>query len=434
MIISVVTLFPELYKPFLETSLIKRAQQEKRIALEVSSLFNYSAPKERIDAPTYGHGAGMLIKPEVIERAVVDRQELHGQAYKIFFSPQGERLTQDLLREMYEDLEKRPNKHIMVLPARYEGMDARVEEHYADRIISVGDFVLMGGDIPAMMLLEGFLRLVPGVVGKQESIEHESFSGPFVDYPEYTEPIEWKGMRVPDVIRSGNHKAISTWREITAAKASVLNHFEWVRSHKLSSEQERLVEVAMPSHYVILMHDQVKLPDGKEGTTSVTSLDVHDIARSAATYGIKRYYIVTPLLDQQKIIRKLLDFWLGEEGADYNPSRHRAVSRVELVSSLDEALASIKNRENKEPLLMATSARSEEYFQHSGAITYSDQRKVWKHELPVVIIFGTGHGLATSVLKKCAFMLPPVCGFSSFNHLSVRSAAGIVFDRWLGKK
>jgi tRNA (guanine37-N1)-methyltransferase len=237
---------------------------------------------------------------------------------------------------------------------------------------------------------------------------------------------------VPDVVRSGNHKELSEWRENLAARKSTLGHFDWVRTHCLTARQEKLVSAMIPAHYAVLMHTQVILPNDMVGCTSVTSLDIHDIARSACTYGLKGYFIVTPLADQQKIIRKLLGFWASEEGADYNMHRHKALENVYLVSSLDEALEIIAQRENAEPLLMGTSARVPEYEQHACSISYYDQKRVWAAMRPLAFIFGTGRGLAAEVLKRCDFMLPPVKGFGSFNHLSVRSAAAIVFDRWLG--
>src|SRR5579871_559261 len=182
--ISILSVFPDLYGPFLQTSLIKRAQDQGLVSFYLSSFFSQVSPKERIDAPTFGHGAGMVLKPVVVQKAITDQEAQRGKAFKIFFSPHGKKLDQHLLQDLVRRIGMQG--HALLIPARYEGMDARVEEHYADEIVSVGDFVLMGGDLPAMILLEGLLRLVPGVVGKQESVELESFSGPFVDYPEYT--------------------------------------------------------------------------------------------------------------------------------------------------------------------------------------------------------------------------------------------------------
>ncbi|MDP3889310.1 MAG: tRNA (guanosine(37)-N1)-methyltransferase TrmD, partial [bacterium] len=270
--ISIVTVFPELYESFLKTSLIKRAQENNIVHFDIDRFSSFVSPKERIDAPTFGPGPGMLIRPEVVQKAVEDKEKKYGSSFKIFFSPQGHKLDQRKLEQITH--RARQSEHLMLLPARYEGMDARVEQEYADEIISVGDFVLMGGDIPAMMLLEGMLRLIPGVVGKEESVKEESFTGPFVDYPQFTEPVEWKGKVVPDIVRSGNHAAINQWRMQHAIFKTVREHFSWLRSHFLTSEQRKQVKECVPHHYVVLTHGDVLIGDQRTiGSTSVTTID-----------------------------------------------------------------------------------------------------------------------------------------------------------------
>ncbi|HEV2917419.1 MAG TPA: tRNA (guanosine(37)-N1)-methyltransferase TrmD [Candidatus Babeliales bacterium] len=426
--ISIITLFPSLYEPFLQTSLIGRAVDKGLVAFDVQNLFSFAQAKERIDAAVYGHASGMLIKPVIMQKAIEHQEEAHGPAYKIFFSPHGQKLTQKGLENLAKQIQDK--KHCMLLPARYEGMDARVEEHYADMIISVGDFVLMGGDIPAMMVLEGVLRLIPGVVGKEESVQKESFSGPFIDYPSYTEPVEWLGYRVPDVLRSGNHAAINNWQKKEAIQRTLAGHFDWLRSMPLTKEEKKIVSGTIPPHYVALMHSNVLIGNEKiEGTTSVTSLDIHDIARSACTYGICHYFLVTPLIDQQKVVQTVLDFWHEGPGLPYNPNRSQAVKEVSVVDSLEAVIQQIEQKEGSRPLLIGTSAGS---IDHAGAITFDDQKKVWEHQRPVLLIFGTGRGLSPALLQRMDYMLPPIMGLSDFNHLSVRSAAAVIFDRWLG--
>jgi len=425
--ISILSVFKELYTPFLQTSLINRAQQRGIVHIDVDTLFSFVKPKERIDAPTVGPGAGMLIRPEVVEKAIETKQRTYGKAFKIFFSPHGKKLNQRLLKNIVNKAQEMG--HIMLLPARYEGMDTRAEEYYADEIISVGDFVLMGGDIPAMMFLEGLLRLIPDVVGKPESVEEESFTGPFVDYPHYTSPIEWKGMKVPDVLKSGDHAKIHAWRMNQAAQRTVMGHFDWLRSSHMTDEQKSLASAYIPPHYVALMHADVLIGEEKNvGTTSVTSIDLHDIARSAKTYGVNNFFIVTPLIDQQKIVQRLLDFWLTE-GIEYNKQRYEAIKQVRIASQLDEVISQIEQFEGKKPVLVATSARE---VKHSNIISCYDQAKVWPLNKPVLFLFGTGKGLSPAVIERCDFMLLPAHGFSDFNHLSVRSAAAVILDRWLG--
>jgi tRNA (guanine37-N1)-methyltransferase len=426
--ISILTVFEQLYDSFVQTSLIKRAQEKKIVHIDVQSLFTYVAPKERIDGPIFGPGSGMLIRPDVVERVVTDKESLNGKAFKIFFSPQGKKIDQNVLKTIAEKMQE--YGHLMILPARYEGMDARVEEEYADMILSCGDFVLMGGDIPAMMLLEGVLRLFDNVVGKQESVEKDSFTGPFVDFPSYTEPVEWKGRRVPDIIRSGNHGAIDKWRKEQSIRKTVLDHFAWLRGSHLTSADKKDAFAQMPHHYVALMHSDVLVGESKiDGFTSVTSIDIHDIARSSKTYGIKQFFIVTPLVDQQKIVSKMLSFWKEGIGFDYNQCRYNAIQIVSLQDSLKKVIEHITAVEGKEPLIIVTSARPTE---SSNEICFFDQSAVWKHERPVLILFGTGQGLAPSVIDRADFVLLPISGLTEFNHLSVRSAVAIALDRWLG--
>ncbi len=426
--ISIVSVFKELYGPFLSTSLIKRAQEKQLVDIHLDSFFSYVKPKERIDAPTFGPGAGMLIKPEVVQKAIQANNAAYGSSFNIFFSPQGRLLDQTVLKQLATILQEK--KHIMLLPSRYEGMDARVEEKYADMTISIGDYVLMGGDIPAMVLLEGLLRYIPGVVGKEDSVEHDSFTGPFVDYPAYTEPVEWQGLQVPDIVRSGNHKAIDQWRTDQAVKRSVLHHFNWVQEHVKTAEDKQLAAAHIPPHYMALCHSDVLIgPDKQPGTTSVTSLDIHDIARSCKTYGIKNYWLVTPLEDQKKIVNRFLQFWASDVGSSYNAHRQQAIAPVALADSIDIATKQIKEQEGAEPLLVATSARR---IDHPKAISFFDQTRVWSHGRPVLFVLGTGKGLTPELIERCDYLLDPIEGFTSFNHLSVRSAAAIILDRWLG--
>lgn len=426
--ISILSVFPELYDSFLQTSLIKRAQAAGLVDIQTESFFSYVEPKERIDAPTFGHGAGMLIKPAVVQAGIEHFESKSGKALKVFFSPHGKKLDQDYLKKL--SVKIAAQGHLMIVAGRYEGMDARVEHQYADELLSIGDYVLMGGDLPAMVLLEGLLRLIPGVVGKSDSVEHESFTGPFVDYPEYTEPVVWHNQEVPAVVRSGNHKALADWRQGEALKRTLRHHFDWLRSYPLDDHQKELVREAIPPHYVALCHSEVLIgPERTVGTTSVTSIDIHDIARTSQTYGMKQFFIVTPLVDQQRITQTLLDFWQTPVGIEYNYNRHNALSSTHLVDTLDAAIARIRQLEGKEPVIIATTARTVE---HARKITFFDQGEVWALEKPVLFVFGTGRGFSQDFLNRCDFILTPVKGMSPFNHLSVRSAVAIILDRWIG--
>jgi len=425
--ISVATVFPDLYSEFLKTSLVNRAHEKGVVKFDVVGFSDFCTPKERLDGSAVGHGSGMVIRPEVLERIVDAQEDKHGKAFKIFLTPQGKKFDQNMARELATILKDK--KHLMLVAGRYEGIDQRAQSHYADKEVSIGDYVLMGGDLPAMVLIESFLRYVPGVVGKAESVEEDSFSGPFIDYPTYTvPPHEWKDKSVPEVLFSGNHAEIKKWREEISIKRSVREHFEWLRSHCVSMEDRKKAGSHIPPHYIALLHDDVVVKGGRVGTSSVTSLDIHDIARSAKTYGIKEYFLVTPLNDQQKIVKKILEFWRNG-GIEYNKQRSEAVKLLTVEPSLDETIKAIEQKEGKRPLIIATSARS---VAEAPVITYKDQETVWSKDQPILFIFGTAQGLSSETIKRCDYVLLPLEGFSEFNHLSVRSAVAIILDRWLG--
>ncbi len=202
-----------------------------------------------------------------------------------------------------------------------------------------------------------------------------------------------------------------------------------MRSHLYTKEDKQLAGRQIPPHYVILMHDQVVLADDRIGTSSVTSIDIHDIARSASTYGIKKYFMVTLLKDQQRIVNTFLNFWRSDVAIEYNPQRHEALRTLSLVDSLDKALEQVELDTGLKPLLIATSAKKHEEV---PPLSYHDQEIVWKQKRPVVLLLGTAQGLAPELLSRCDYLLGPVEGFSDYNHLSVRSAAAVIFDRWLG--
>lgn len=445
--ISIISVFSETHQLFSSTSIIGRAVEQGLVSFDFIRFSDLCEPKERIDEPICGPGAGMILKPDVVEKAIELAQQRWGQGFKIFFSPHGTMLTQPLLRtyaaqffsqaasnsSMDVSKSMNENKHLILICGRYEGIDERVERHYADAIISIGDYVLMGGDLPAQVFLEGLLRLLPGVVGKQESVEQDSFEGPFLDHPHYGLPVEWKEMSVPEILRSGNHAAIEQWRNNAAAQRTVHNRFDWFASHQPTTQEIKRAQQFIPTHYLAIMHTQVLVKSDNNtirvGETSIPSLDIHDISRSCATYGIKNFFIVSPLIDQQEIVGTFLDFWLSPEGAQYNKSRQQAVSGIKQAYSYDEMIRMIKDQEGQEPLVIATSARSVAQKQQ---IDYFSQKIAWQHKRPILLLFGTGQGLSDELLEKSDYILAPIQGLTDYNHLSVRSAAAIILDRWLG--
>jgi hypothetical protein len=158
-------------------------------------------------------------------------------------------------------------------------------------------------------------------------------------------------------------------------------------------------------------------------------MDLHDISRAAISFGFKKFFVVQPLKDQQSIAREFFSFWTDGYGETYNQTRSVAVERIDICDSLEEVRQKILADEKVDALLVSTSALKHD---KNKTITYHDQEKVWLQKRPVLLIFGTGYGLASSVIQQSDYVLAPIKGLSAYNHLSVRAAAAIIFDRWLG--
>jgi tRNA (guanine37-N1)-methyltransferase len=208
---SVFTIFPEMFPGPLSCSLLGKALTVGLWSLEAIDLRDFTSDRHRsVDDLPFGGGAGMVMRPDVIDRAV---EAVHGaddQRPLIYMSPRGRRLDQAAAR----DLAATPG--CVILCGRYEGVDERVLEKHRFREISIGDFVLTGGEIAAMAFLDAVVRLLPGVIGRAESLVEESFAAGLLEYPHYTRPRTWQGRQVPDVLLSGNHARIRDWRRAVA--------------------------------------------------------------------------------------------------------------------------------------------------------------------------------------------------------------------------
>jgi len=209
-IIEVLTLFPEMFPGPLSAGVTGRGLASGLVTLRVHNLRDYTHDRHRqVDDVPYGGGAGMVLKPEPIFEAVRART---GKGPVILLTPQGKLLNQAVVRELasHDDL--------YLICGRYEGVDERVATHLVDREISIGDYVLTGGELPAMVLIDAISRLVTGVLGSEESPRDESFDQHLLEYPHYTRPAEFEGHPVPEVLRSGHHAEIERWRRAQAAE------------------------------------------------------------------------------------------------------------------------------------------------------------------------------------------------------------------------
>ena len=209
----VITLFPEMFKA-LDSGLIGRAQASGLISVWTHDLRKHGLGNyHQVDDTPYGGGSGMVMRPEPLASAIDEVMAQHPTLLRILLSPQGEMLNQPVVRELAQN-----GAGLLLIAGRYEGIDARVLS-MVDREFSIGDYILSGGELPAMVLIEAVARLLPGVLGNPESSAEESFglSG-LLEYPHFTRPEEFRGMRVPEVLLSGDHERIRTWREAEARK------------------------------------------------------------------------------------------------------------------------------------------------------------------------------------------------------------------------
>jgi tRNA (guanine37-N1)-methyltransferase len=202
---DVITLFPELFDAPLRTSLLGKAVESGTIAVHVTDLRDFGiGPHKSVDDEPYGGGAGMVLRPEPVFEAVESVRE--PQSHVILMSARGVRLDQSRVASLAK------NQHLILICGRYEGVDERVAQHLADEEISIGDYVLAGGELPALVTIEAVSRLIPSVLGNELSLETESHTSGLLEYPQYTRPAEYRGWRVPEVLVSGDHGRIAEWR------------------------------------------------------------------------------------------------------------------------------------------------------------------------------------------------------------------------------
>ena len=203
--VNILTIFPELFPGFLGTSLTGRALEEKKFELNAINIRDYALDKHKsVDDTPCGGGAGMIMRPDVLGRAIAQN---HTQGRIIYMSPRGKTLTQAKVRELSKEEE------LTIICGRFEGIDERVIEAYNIEEISIGDYILTGGEQASLIMLDAIVRLLPGVLGNSDSIEEESFENNLLEYPQYTRPIEWEGRLVPEVLLSGHHQKIQDWRK-----------------------------------------------------------------------------------------------------------------------------------------------------------------------------------------------------------------------------
>ena len=422
---NVLTIFPEMIESVFKQGVVSKAVEKGIVSINPVNIRDYAEGRHLItDDYQYGGGAGLVMKVEPIYEAVSALKE-KANTFVVLLDPRGKKFDQKAAEQMACDYD-----NITFLCGRYEGVDERVRELVVDMELSLGDFILTGGEFAAITVIDSIARLVPGVLGDEASADEESFTTGMLEYPHYTRPVEYKGLRVPEVLMQGNHSQIEKWRMEKAVEITRKNRPDLLKisqldiesRKKICAEQKRGLSKKLKLN-VALMHYPMKDKQGDTVATAITNLDLHDISRSCRTYSVENYYVVTPIIAQREIASRVINHWIDGFGSTYNPNRMEAFSHTMLMDSLSEAILDIEKRHKKRPLIVATTARPDRATitaKHLGVIS---------EEQPVLLIFGTGWGFADEVLETADYIVEPIEGVGEFNHLSVRSAVAILLDR-----
>ncbi len=245
--IHILTLFPDMFSGPFEESIVKRARDSGLTSIHLHDIRDYAHDKHRtVDDYPYGGGAGMVMKPEPIFEAVEDvvsavRRDIRNPKKEIpviLLTPQGQVFNQDMAQELLGE------SHLVLICGHYEGIDARVSQHLATHEISLGDYVLTGGELAAMVVTDAIVRLIPGVLGSNESLDDESHTNGLLQHPQYTRPPEYQGLAVPAVLLSGNHGEIARWRRAQAVLQTKRNRPELLKKSPLTAEDCRVLNEA----------------------------------------------------------------------------------------------------------------------------------------------------------------------------------------------
>ena len=233
--VHILTIFPSIFVSPLDASILKRALERDLLRVHVHNIRDFTSDRHRVtDDYPYGGGAGMIMKPEPIVAGIQAIQECCGPIYSILLSPQGQVLTQDLVKALAS------RERLLLICGRYGGVDARVQQ-YVDTEISIGDYVVSGGELPALVLLDAVARMIPEVLGDRQSVEDDSWFDGLLQGPQYTRPEVFAGVRVPPVLLSGDHRAIAQWRRRQALWTTLQRRPELLQHASLSADDRHLL-------------------------------------------------------------------------------------------------------------------------------------------------------------------------------------------------
>lgn len=234
---DILSIFPEMFQSPFDASLIKKALEKGLIEIHLHDIRDYALDKHHVtDDTPYGGGGGMVMKVEPVERALASIIGEKAEAMVILMTPQGEVFNQGVAESLSSC------DHIVIVCGHYEGLDERIRQYLIDREISIGDYVLTGGEFAAMVLVDAVSRLVPGVLGNSNSAVFDSFSTGLLEYPQYTRPAEYRGWKVPEVLLSGNHRQIDAWRKKASLKRTRSRRPDLLTKRHLTDDEKKILE------------------------------------------------------------------------------------------------------------------------------------------------------------------------------------------------
>jgi tRNA (guanine37-N1)-methyltransferase len=374
-------------------------------------------------------------------------------------TPAGAPLTQARVRE----LSALP--HVLLVCGRYEGIDERVIELAIDEQLSIGDYVLSGGELAALVVIDAVSRFVPGVLGEASSVDDESHSAGLLEYPQYTRPLQLPAEArsaagdagagdapaagaagdpggpatppavdpardVPAILTSGNHAAIAAWRRRQAIDRTAQRRPDlFARFRPAAADRKVLPPALQLRTHLALVHHPVVDRTGQVITTALTNFDIHDLARSSLTYGLAGYHVVTPITSQRDKATHIARLWIDDAQGEH---RARALRLVRTAGSIDEVIEALAAEHGRPPRVVASSARAGSFPNIARRSPSALRAEASVDPAPMLVLLGTGWGLAEALIPSVSCMLEPIEGAADWNHLSVRSAGAILLDRLFG--
>jgi tRNA (guanine37-N1)-methyltransferase len=448
---TVVTILPELIEPALTAGVVGRAREAGVITVDTINPRDFTRDKHRtVDDTPYGGGPGMVMKAEPLLAAIAKASEPTTSSAdsqpesattsrvpprRILLSPSGTPLTQARVRELAA------HDHLVLVCGRYEGVDQRVIDLAIDEELSIGDYVLSGGELGALVIIDAVARLVPGVLGEPTSADDESFSAGLLEYPQYTKPQQLpeavipeatrdRASPVPAVLQSGNHAAIAAWRRQQSMQRTAARRPDLWRRFRTTKADDKLFAPLRKRTHVALVHHPIVDRTGAVITTALTNFDIHDLARSTMTFGLAGYHIVTPITSQREKAEHIAKLWMEAEQGEH---RAAALRLIRTAESVDAVIAALTAEHGQPPTVVATSARTESFPQAARRTSTDLLAEASGNPAPLLLLLGTGWGLADALIPSVSRVLAPIEGGSDWNHLSVRSAGAIILDRLFGR-